>query len=39
MHFNIENIDTSTFVCLQLKDSSLYFGQIAYFDDNENIVI
>lgn len=31
--FDINSVDKSNFVCLQGKDSSVYFGEIAYLDE------
>jgi len=38
MSFNFENVDTSDFVCIQLKDSSIYYGQVLWVDEHGNFV-
>lgn len=36
--FDISNYDKTNFVCVKFPDSSLYYGEVAYFDSNLEIV-
>ena len=36
---SFKNLDQTNFVCIDLPDKSFYYGEIAYLDENDNIVI
>lgn len=36
--FDISNYDKTNFVCVKFPDSSLYYGEVAYFDSNLKVV-
>lgn len=36
--FDINQYDKTNFICVKFPDSSLYYGEVAYFDSNFNIV-
>ena len=35
--FNIDLVDKSAFVCLKFTDNSVYFGEIAYLDQDDKV--
>ena len=34
--FDIDTIDKSKFICFQLKDDSVYFGEVIYVDEKDD---
>ncbi len=36
--FDIKNFDKSDFVCIKFPDSSLYYGEVAYFNQAGQLV-
>lgn len=36
--FNIKSVDKESFICLKFPDSSMYYGEMAYFDEDDNLM-